>query len=70
MVNHNPPKFEELLRIKSDQVLFAEGGSDIQIAWVGTKLTPPNNTLHQTHSETAQERPASPDSGAISKDVS
>jgi hypothetical protein len=33
-------------------------------------LTPPNNTLHPNHSETAQERPASPASGAISKDAS
>jgi hypothetical protein len=29
-----------------------------------------NNTLHPNHSETAQERPASPASGAISKDAS
>jgi hypothetical protein len=27
-------------------------------------FTPPNNTLHPNHSETAQERPASPASGA------
>lgn len=33
-------------------------------------FTPPNNTLHPNHSETAQERPASPASGVISKDVS
>jgi len=33
-------------------------------------LIPPNNTLHPNHSETAQERPASPASGAISKDAS
>ncbi len=31
---------------------------------------PPNNTPHPNHSETAQERPASPASGARSKDAS
>lgn len=33
-------------------------------------LTPPNNTQHPNHSETAQELPASPASGAILKDAS